>query len=109
MSCGQPHAHDCSEVLARIYAYIDGEATADDRVWIQEHLDECGPCLQEHGIDVKVKALVARSCGCAPIPQEVRERVIGRISSLRTTVVTQTDAGSVEQRLDITAIQLESE
>lgn len=109
MSCGRPHAHDCSEVLERIYVFIDGEATSADCAWIQEHLDECGPCLQQYGIDVKVKTLVARSCGREPVPDDVRERMIGRITSLRTSVVVQGDTGFATQSMDITRVEFESE
>ena len=109
MSCGRPHAHDCSEVLERIYVFIDGEATSADYAWIREHLDECGPCLQQHGIDVKVKTLVARSCGCDPVPDDVRERMIGRITSLRASMVLQSESGFATQSMDITHLQFESE
>ena len=44
MSCGNPHETPCSEVLDRVYWYLDGEMSADDCDHIRQHLDECGPC-----------------------------------------------------------------
>ena len=48
MSCegqgaGEVAGSDCSEVLHRVYEYLDGEMTQDDTVKIKHHLDECGP------------------------------------------------------------------
>ena len=47
MSCGKPHQVPCSEVLARLYTYLDGEIEDNGYAKIREHLDECGPCLRE--------------------------------------------------------------
>ena len=51
MSCaeqgsGEAAGSDCSEVLHRVYEYLDGEMTQADTVKIKHHLEECGPCLQ---------------------------------------------------------------
>jgi len=50
MSCGNPHEVPCTEVLAMVYSYIDGEMEDSSSVEIREHLDECGPCLREFGL-----------------------------------------------------------
>ena len=87
MSCGQPHATDSKDVLDRVYAYLDGEL--DDK-WcsdIRRHLEECGPCLQEYGLDKVVKQLVARHCGCDPVPPDLREKVLARIRQVRKEMV----------------------
>jgi len=79
MSCGRPHATPCSEVLERLYAFIDSEldtATAED---VREHLEECGPCLAQASVERLVKALVARSCSCEPAPERVRTEVVQSI------------------------------
>ena len=53
---GDAAGSDCSEVLHRVYEYLDGEMTPDDTVKIKHHLDECGPCLQEYDLDQALKA-----------------------------------------------------
>jgi mycothiol system anti-sigma-R factor len=83
MSCGKPHDVPCSEVLARVYAYIDGEIEDAGYAQIREHLDECGPCLREFGLEEVVKRLVAKSCGCEPAPSDLRRKVLTRIQSVR--------------------------
>jgi len=82
MSCGNHHETPCSEVLARVYTYIDGELPTPDKATVKQHLDECGPCLREFGIEEEVKLLVKRSCS-DPAPEELRAKVLLRIRQVR--------------------------
>jgi mycothiol system anti-sigma-R factor len=86
MSCGHPHETPCDEVLKQVYVYLDGEIGPDDCAKIREHLDECGPCLRQYGLDQAVKALVARSCGCDHAPDELRAKVLTRIREVRVEI-----------------------
>ncbi len=81
MSCGRPHEVPCSEILAQVYSYLDGELGAADCAQIKRHLEheECGPCLREFGLEEAVKRLVAEHCGCDPVPDGLREKVLLRI------------------------------
>ena len=74
---------DCSEVLHRVYEYLDGEMTLDDTVKIKHHLDECGPCLQQYDLDQALKALVKRSCACEEAPVELRTQIMARITTIQ--------------------------
>ncbi|MEP6696074.1 MAG: mycothiol system anti-sigma-R factor [Pseudonocardiales bacterium] len=78
MSCGQPHVTDCRVVLETVFLYLDGECESSQRAKIKEHLEECGPCLREYGIEADVKALVARCCR-DQAPDGLRERVLGKL------------------------------
>ena len=51
MSCGNHHDTDCSEVLDRVYEYLDNEMGELDCAKIKQHLEECGPCLAEYDLD----------------------------------------------------------
>lgn len=82
MSCGKPHETPCAEVLDRVYEYIDGELDRERVHVIKEHLDECGPCLREFGLEEAVKAIVKRSC-CDPAPADLRTKVLAHISAAR--------------------------
>jgi mycothiol system anti-sigma-R factor len=64
------------------------ERLADDVVQVRHHLDECGPCLRQYGLEQVVKALVARSCGCDPAPADLRAKVLMRIRNVRIEVTT---------------------
>lgn len=86
MSCGNPHEVPCSEVLEQVYVYLDGEIGPDECAKIREHLDECGPCLRQYGLDQAVKALVARTCGCDLAPEDLRSKVLTRIREVRVEI-----------------------
>lgn len=83
MSCGNPHDTDCREVLDKVYAYLDGELAEGDCIDIRVHLDECSPCLKEYDLDKAVKQLVAKHCGCDPVPDDLRSKVLDRIQQVR--------------------------
>jgi len=85
MSCGNPHETPCSEVLDRLYEYIDGELDSECGHSIKHHLEECSPCLKEFGLEEAVKAVVKRSC-CDPAPAELRAKVLVRIAAVRASL-----------------------
>ena len=86
MSCGKPHATDCREVLDRVYEYLDDEMTELDCAKIKQHLEECGPCLEEYDLDQALKALVKRSCQCESAPVELRTQIMARITTIHLEV-----------------------
>ena len=88
MSCGKPHDVPCTEVLAMVYSYIDGEMEDSSYTEIRQHLDECGPCLREYGLDELVKKLVHKCCGHDPVPGELRTKVLTRIAAVRAEIET---------------------
>ena len=93
MSCGKPHEVPCSEVLERVYSYLDGEADEAACAKIRQHLDECGPCLREYGLEEAVKRLVHKHCG-----HELRIKVLTRIRQVRATLeITEISADSGTQ------------
>ena len=85
MSCGEPHETPCSEVLEKVYLYLDGEAESHDEEHVRIHLDECAPCLRKYGLEQAVKALVARSCA-ESAPVELKDRVMTRIQQVRIEI-----------------------
>jgi mycothiol system anti-sigma-R factor len=88
MSCGKPHEVPCSEVLARVYTYLDGEIEDASYKDIRQHLDECGPCLREYGLEEVVKKLVHKCCGHETVPGELRTKVLTRIAEVRAEIET---------------------
>jgi mycothiol system anti-sigma-R factor len=86
MSCGKPHEVPCSEVLARVYSYLDGELQEEGYLQVREHLDECGPCLREYGLEEVVKRLVHKCCGHEAVPGELRTKVLTRIAAVQAEI-----------------------
>jgi mycothiol system anti-sigma-R factor len=87
MSCGKPHETPCSEVLARMYEFIDNELAEADCAKIRQHLDECWVCLEEYGLEEAVKAVVRRACGWDTPPKDLRAKVMLRIRQVRVELL----------------------
>jgi mycothiol system anti-sigma-R factor len=88
MSCGKPHEVPCSEVLALVYSYLDHEMEDASYAQIHQHLEECGPCLREFGLEEVVKRLVHKCCGHETVPDELRQKVLTRIATVRAEIET---------------------
>jgi mycothiol system anti-sigma-R factor len=86
MSCGNHHDTDCREVLQKVYLYLDNEADDHDCAAIKVHLDECGPCLRQYGLEQHVNAMVARTCGDEVAPDALKVRVLARIQQVRVEI-----------------------
>jgi mycothiol system anti-sigma-R factor len=81
MTTGDDGLH-CRDVLTEVYLYLDLECSNERRDLIRQHLDECSPCLREYGIELEVKALVARCCGQEKAPAELVARLRAKLSEL---------------------------
>jgi mycothiol system anti-sigma-R factor len=85
MSCGKHHDTDCSEVLERVFYFIDNELPNADFEAIKVHLDECGPCLAKYDLERTVKSLIQRSC-CEQAPVGLRDKVLLRIRTVQVEI-----------------------
>jgi anti-sigma factor (TIGR02949 family) len=65
---------DCEQALRTLYHFLDGELTADRRHAIQQHLDECSPCLEAFDFEAELKIVIARCCR-DQVPEGLRQRV----------------------------------
>lgn len=72
----------CSEVLSRMYFFIDNELADADSHEIQQHIDDCAPCMHEVDVERIVKGLIARSCS-EHAPVELRQRVMFSIRQVQ--------------------------
>ena len=93
MSCGKPHETDCSQVIAEVWLLLDHECSAERRRKLEQHLDECGPCLEQYGLEEHLKALLARKCGGEHAPDALKEKLR---ASFRQIVVQQPDGNVLE-------------
>jgi len=82
VNAAEPGGGSCRDVLDAVSAFLDGEMREDDCARMREHFQDCGHCLTEVDAYREIKALVARSCGCDPVPDEVRARVVSRLRSV---------------------------
>jgi mycothiol system anti-sigma-R factor len=77
---------DCSEVLGRVFFFLDNELDQADCAQIEHHLEECGPCLARYDLERTVKTLVARSCS-ERAPEALRQRVMVSIREVQVEIV----------------------
>jgi len=74
---GERHGQDddgCREAVARLYWFLDGELTAERRVAIQQHLDECSDCIEAYEFELELRVAIARGCR-ETVPESLRQRV----------------------------------
>ncbi|MGH3911971.1 MAG: mycothiol system anti-sigma-R factor [Pseudonocardiaceae bacterium] len=105
MSCGDPHETRCSEVLAEVWLFLDNECNHERRELLRRHLEECGPCLEEFGLEEHLKALLARKCGGDHAPDTLKRRI-------REIMMRQAVLGAevtVEQGQDGTVVEVRTE
>jgi mycothiol system anti-sigma-R factor len=76
------HETSCREVLDEVYLFLDLECNEDRQALIRVHLDECGSCLAEYGIEQEVKVLVSRCCGGEKAPDALRDRLRAKIAEI---------------------------
>ncbi len=95
---GDPAHGRCDDVLADVWTFLDDELDPAARAAVQRHLDECSPCLEEAGLDAKLKHLLHEKCGGDRAPERLRLRLVARIATV-----------SAALRGDDTTIQVVSE
>jgi mycothiol system anti-sigma-R factor len=69
---------DCQEAVHTLYHFLDGELTDGKRREIQQHLDDCSPCLEVFDFEAELRALVSRKCR-DQVPEHVRIRILEAI------------------------------
>jgi mycothiol system anti-sigma-R factor len=65
---------NCREVLHRLYHFLDGEVTPAMRAEIQQHLDDCPPCIEAFEFESELRLLVSRHCR-EVVPTELRLKI----------------------------------
>lgn len=64
----------CREAIDTLYHFLDGELTAERRIEIAVHLQECSPCLDAFDFEADLKAVIARKCR-DQVPEALRQKV----------------------------------
>ena len=86
MTCSDGLGEDeCGGVLRDVWMFLDDALDPERRAAVQRHLDDCSPCLEEAGLDSKLKQLLSRKCGGDQAPEYLRQRVFASLMQLRQT------------------------
>lgn len=71
----------CAEAVERLWAYLDGELTAEDKAALEEHLSFCRVCCGEVEFARELRGFLIRSAG-EELPEDVRTRLIASLEEL---------------------------
>lgn len=96
MSCGNPHATPCTEVLAMVDVFVDGEADEVHVVAITAHLVECPPCARQVAVVRDFKAVIRRA-NSTVAPAGLQTQIRAR---LQQTTIVFGQAESIERKPD---------
>ncbi|MQA67411.1 MAG: anti-sigma factor [Alphaproteobacteria bacterium] len=69
-----PRPISCEEVLARLFAYLDGELRDVEQAEIDRHLEWCRDCFTRAEFERRLKARLAQAGRASP-PERLRERL----------------------------------
>ncbi len=76
---------NCTDVAARLHAYVDGELTVGEIAAVEAHCVECRPCADRIGGEREFRVLLRRQPR-ESAPAELRARILSRIRrEVRTT------------------------
>ena len=79
----------CNEALENMYLFLDNEIAGSEREHVQQHLDDCIPCLESFEFEAELKTVIKSRC-----KDDVPEHLYSRIrSSLRVEIQSTDDAG----------------
>lgn len=65
---------DCNDTLRELYEFLDGELTDADRSHIQQHLDDCSPCLAAFDFEAELRIVVRNRC-VDTVPEGLKDRI----------------------------------
>ena len=68
MSCGKPHETPCSEVLERVYSYLDGELGDSGKAQIRQPAERFGELTLVSQLSRKCKRLLHMLLRRGPAP-----------------------------------------
>lgn len=73
----------CAATLAHADEFIDGELGPHESAGVEAHLLSCAQCRAFFQRELNLKNLVRAACACEEVPEQVRVRVLARITELR--------------------------
>jgi mycothiol system anti-sigma-R factor len=74
----------CAEAVERLWAYLDGALTTDDKAALEEHLGFCRVCCGEVEFAEELRGFLARSAA-EQLPEDVQARLVARLDELDAT------------------------
>jgi mycothiol system anti-sigma-R factor len=70
---------NCDDALNELYTFLDGELTSEVRGQIQQHLDDCNPCIEAYDFEAELRIVISQKCRDT-VPEDLRSRIKDAIS-----------------------------
>jgi mycothiol system anti-sigma-R factor len=87
----------CSEVVERLWEYIDEELADPDSAAVRAHLDACARCFPQYDFQRAYREFL-RCTGDQPVPAELRQRVFEAMLVEEVRAMSSADAEPAAQR-----------
>jgi mycothiol system anti-sigma-R factor len=65
---------NCDDVLHELYGFLDGELTTEKRGQIQQHIDDCTPCIEAYEFENDLRQVISQKCRDT-VPEDLRRRI----------------------------------
>jgi anti-sigma factor (TIGR02949 family) len=65
---------DCDDLLHELADLLHGELPDDKRSTLQQHLDDCPPCMERADFQAQLRDLIAKRC-CEEVPTDFKQRI----------------------------------
>jgi anti-sigma factor (TIGR02949 family) len=67
-----PERNKCLDILNVV---LDGEATEEQKIYLNDHIDACLPCLNDYNLEKEIKDLLKTKCGKIDVPEGLAEAI----------------------------------
>jgi mycothiol system anti-sigma-R factor len=74
----------CAEAVERLWSYLDGTLTGDDKASLEQHLGFCRVCCGEVEFAKELRGFLARSAA-EELPADVRARLIASLDEIEAS------------------------
>lgn len=75
MQC--PERVKCLDILNMV---LDGEATEEQKTYLNEHIDACLPCLDDYNLEKEIKNLLQSKCSKVDVPAGLAEAIKSKLA-----------------------------
>ena len=90
----------CAEARAHLEAFLDRECTADLTERLAQHVATCPHCSRIADAETHLREILRSRC-VEQAPPELRARVLGRLSVMRSTASVTTAGGTTTVRSSV--------
>lgn len=70
---------DCSEYLKILHLMLDNEATKEQEIYLNTHVEKCVFCLQNYEVEKEIRVLIKTKITRQPVPANLASEIRRKI------------------------------